>query len=82
MAITLEGNWKSGKAYDLHTVSSTHLGKDEFGHDRFDNTRSAMGELLYQLKYQHDKTKVSEIVTLLDGIGGIEWSEPRELIQK
>ena len=72
MAITLEGNCKSGKAYDLHTVSSTHLGKDEFGHDRFDNTRSAMGELLYQLKYQHDKTKVSEIVTLLDGIGGIE----------
>lgn len=72
MAITLEGNWKSGKAYDLHTVSSTHLGADEFGHDRFDNTRSQMGELLYQLKYKHDQSKVEEIVALLDNIGGIE----------
>ena len=72
MAITLEGNWKTGKAYDLHTVSSTHLGTDEFGHDRFENTRSKMGELLYQLKYKCDKTKVDEIVTLLDDIKGIE----------
>jgi competence protein ComFC len=72
MAITLEGNWKSGKAYDLHTVSSTHLGTDEFGHDRFDNTRSEMGELVYQLKYKQDQTKVDEIVRLLDSIKGIE----------
>lgn len=72
MAITLEGNWKSGKAYDLHTTSSTHLGTDEFGHDRFDNTRSKMGELVYQLKYKHDKSKVEEIVALLDEIKGIE----------
>jgi competence protein ComFC len=72
MAITLEGNWKSGKAYDLHTVSSTHLGTDEFGHDRFENTRSPMGELLYQLKYKYDESKVDEIVMLLDSIKGIE----------
>lgn len=72
MAITLEGNWTSGKAYDLHTVSSTHLGTDEFGHDRFDNTRSKMGELVYQLKYKGDASKVQEIVTLLDDIKGIE----------
>jgi competence protein ComFC len=72
MAITLDGNWKSGKAYDLHTTSSTHLGTDEFGHDRFDNTRSEMGELLYQLKYKQDKSAVEKIVALLDGIGGIE----------
>ena len=50
MAFTLEGNWKSGKAYDLHTVSSTHLGTDEFGHDRFENKRSEMGELVFQFK--------------------------------
>ncbi|PIT04029.1 amidophosphoribosyltransferase [Bradyrhizobium nitroreducens] len=72
MAINLDGNWKSGKAYDLHTVSSTHLGTDESGHDRFDNTRSEMGELVYQLKYKGDKSKVQQIVTLLDDIKGIE----------
>lgn len=72
MVLTLEGNWKSGKAYDLHTVSSTHLGIDEFGHDRFDNKRSEMGELVYKLKYQADPKVVEKIVALLDGIGGIE----------
>lgn len=72
MAITLEGNWKSGKAYDLHTVASTHLGTDEFGHDRFDNKRSEMGELVYVLKYKHDTSAVERIVALLDDIGGIE----------
>jgi len=72
MAINLDGNWKSGKAYDLHTVSSTHLGTDEAGHDRFDNTRSEMGELVYQLKYKADKSKVQQIVALLDDIKGIE----------
>lgn len=72
MAINLDGNWKSGKAYDLHTVSSTHLGTDEFGHDRFDNARSEMGELVYQLKYKGDKSKVQQIVALLDDIKGIE----------
>lgn len=72
MVITLEGNWKSGKAFDLHTVASTHLGVDEQGHDRFDNTRSEMGELVYQLKYKHDKNTVNKIVALLDKIGGIE----------
>lgn len=72
MVITLEGNWKSGKAYDLHTVASTHLGVDEFGHDRFDNKRSEMGELVYQLKYRYDKSTVDKIVALLDNIGGVE----------
>jgi predicted amidophosphoribosyltransferase len=72
MAITLEGIWKSGKAYDLHTVSSTHLGVDEQGRDRFDNKRSEMGELVYQLKYQYDQSAVPKIVALLDGIRGIE----------
>lgn len=71
MAITLEGNWHSGKAFDLHTVSSTHF-VDEYGHDRFENTRSKMGELVYQLKYRQDKSALRKIVKLLDAIGGIE----------
>ncbi|MGH6697508.1 ComF family protein [Sphingopyxis sp.] len=72
MAISLEGKWHSGLAFDLHTISSTHLGVDEFGHDRFENTRSEMGELVYQLKYRYDKASLSKIVSLLDKIKGIE----------
>lgn len=72
MVVTLEGNWKSGKAYDLHTVASTYLGPNEFGHDQFETTRSVMGDLVYQLKYQSDKSALPKIVELLDEIKGIE----------
>lgn len=72
MVIDLEGNWKSGKAFDLHTVASTHLGTDEFGHDRWETTRSEMGELVYQLKYRFDQSAVAKIIALLDKISGIE----------
>lgn len=72
MAITLLGNWKSGKAFDLHTVSSSHLGMDQYGHDRFDNTRSEMGQLVYELKYHFSREAIPRIVEMLDGIGGIE----------
>ena len=72
MVITLEGNWRTGKAYDLHTVSSAHLGIDQFGHDRWETNRSEMGELVYQLKYKQDVSSVDRIVTLLDQIGNIE----------
>jgi predicted amidophosphoribosyltransferase len=72
VVLTLEGNWKTGKAYDLHTVSSTHLGTDEYGNDRFDNQRSEMGELVYQLKYRRDSSTVGKIVALLDVFKNIE----------
>lgn len=72
MVFDLEGNWRSGKAYDLHTVASTYLGVDQFGHDRFENTRSEMGELVYALKYNADLSAVPKIMQLLDKISGIE----------
>ncbi len=43
MAHKLIGSWKKGLAFDIHTVESLYLGVDQFGHDRFDNTRSEMG---------------------------------------
>lgn len=72
MGYTLKGNWVSGTAYDLHTVSSEYLGQDEFGHDKYNNTRSEMGELVYQLKYKHDQSVVNKIVDLLQNIKGLE----------
>jgi len=75
MRYKLEGNWKTGIAYDLHTLSSQYLGQDKYGHDRYNNTRSEMGELVYQLKYQHNETVVSKIVDLLQSINGLEKME-------
>ncbi|MGH9336604.1 MAG: ComF family protein, partial [Vicinamibacteria bacterium] len=49
-------------ALDLHTVQSTFLGDDEYGRARFDTKRSAVGELLYRLKYKSDLTAARELV--------------------
>lgn len=58
----IAGKWTSGYALDIHTISSTHLGLNEYGHDVFDTKRSELGELLYRLKYNSDKSAATEIV--------------------
>lgn len=72
MTHKLVGNWSKGIAFDLHTLSSTYLGVDDLGHDRFENERSEMGELVFRLKYRQDESVVERIVTLLDAIKGVE----------
>lgn len=57
----IEGPWRDGYALDRHTVKSVYLGDDEFGHPRFETTRSEIGELLYKLKYTNDQTVIGEI---------------------
>lgn len=57
----IEGPWTAGYVLDLHTISSVHIGSDEFGHERWDTKRSEIGELLYRLKYRGDKSVLSEL---------------------
>jgi predicted amidophosphoribosyltransferase len=63
----LPGRWRYGFALDYHTVSSTYLGDDEYGHPLFDTQRSDLGELLYRLKYRSDASAIDEIVTVAAG---------------
>lgn len=73
MAIEIYGNWKKGFALDLHTESSEYLGVDEFGHDKFKTKRTKVGELLYKLKYQSDKSVIPEIInSVKSSIGKID----------
>lgn len=58
----IPGRWRDGYALDYHTLSSTYLGDDEFGHPQFDTKRSEVGELLYELKYRSDASAVAAIV--------------------
>jgi competence protein ComFC len=48
---TLRGPWTSGFALDWHTLSSTPIGNNAFGHMQFDTKRPPVGQLLYELKY-------------------------------
>jgi len=38
--VRIPGRWREGYALDLHTVQSTFLGDDAYGHARFDTERS------------------------------------------
>jgi len=60
------GKWREGFALDVHTLSSTPIGYNEFGHLQFDNKRSEMGDLLYNLKYNKDKNSVAEIANAVE----------------
>ncbi len=72
MTIELDGNWRKGRAFDVHTLSSTYLGQNEAGYAQWDSTRSEMGDLVYHLKYKQDMSMLPAIVALLDKIKGIE----------
>ncbi|TRZ57851.1 MAG: ComF family protein [Rhodocyclaceae bacterium] len=50
----IRGSWDQGWALDKHMAKSTYLGDDQYGHARFDNVRTEVGEATYQLKYQKD----------------------------
>lgn len=63
--VRISGLWRDGFALDLHTVSSTYVGDDEFGHARFETQRSPAGELLYRLKYHGDRSSLDELVEAL-----------------
>ena len=52
----IHGNWRAGWALDIHTLSSRPLPGG-----RYDTERTEFGELVFQLKYRHDRTKIQPI---------------------
>lgn len=60
--IPLHGEWDMGFALDTHVIESIPLGEDAYGHLRFENTRSPIGELLYQFKYNGRYDNLTEII--------------------
>jgi competence protein ComFC len=58
----IKGSWNEGYVLDLHTISSTMIGYNEFGHPEFDTVRSVLGEAIYRVKYKADKGVISAIV--------------------
>ncbi len=71
----IKGNWTSGYALDLHTLSSEFIGYNEYGHEQFDNEYSDMGELLNRLKYKSDKSVISIIVDIsVEFLKSKNWS--------
>ncbi|MFZ0636791.1 MAG: phosphoribosyltransferase family protein [Candidatus Acidiferrales bacterium] len=61
------GSWDQGYVLDVHTISSTMIGHNEFGHPEFDTVRSQLGELVYLVKYKGDKAVIRPIVETIVG---------------
>jgi predicted amidophosphoribosyltransferase len=77
--VKITGAWDDGYCLDRHTISSTMIGYNEFGHPEFDTQRSALGELIYRLKYKADVGSIPPIVeTAAHFIR--DWSLSLELI--
>lgn len=59
--IQINGSWDAGYVLDVHTISSTMIGYNEFGHPEFDTQRSELGEFVYRLKYKGDKSAIQPV---------------------
>ena len=57
----INGVWNLGYSLDKHTISSTPVGYNEFGHMQFNTIRPEAGEALFQLKYRSDFSQVALI---------------------
>jgi len=63
----IKGCWDQGYVLDVHTISSTMIGYNEFGHPEFDTLRSELGEMLYRLKYKGDKGTITPVAEAVAG---------------
>lgn len=73
------GRWREGFSLDFHTLGSIFIGYDEYGHPRFDTTRSEVGELLYRLKNRGDESAIPEIVLAIETLMNT-WKPPVEAL--
>lgn len=71
--MVLRGQWHAGFVLDYHTVSSTCIGYNEYGHPVFDTKYTELGKLLYRLKSGSDKSVVDEVVETVAGFVEMHW---------
>ena len=62
------GTWDEGIVLDNHMLKSVFWGYDENGKEKFENTRTEIGELIYKFKYQKDKGCLLQIMDLIRDI--------------
>lgn len=66
--IKILGEWNDGIVICNHMLKSVFLGYDENGNEKFENTRTELGELIYRFKYQNDKNCLSKIMDIVKNI--------------
>jgi predicted amidophosphoribosyltransferase len=64
------GTWNDGFALDRHTVSSTLTGNP---YDPWDTKRTALGQLLFELKYRNNVGAIQSIVDTVEDFIRNSW---------
>ena len=75
--IQVNGPWKSGYAFDVHTKESNFTGDNEYGHPTFKTKRSSLGQYIYELKYGQHLPVLDNIVNLI-----VDDADFKRFIQK
>ena len=66
----ISGHWDVGYSLDKHSISSVCIGNNEYGHPIFDTIRTEVGESLFQLKYNSDRSQLNILATqIVDSLG-------------
>lgn len=76
--ISIKGDWDDGYALDMHTISSDFIGYDDYNH--YQNERTPLGELLYQLKYHNNVAVVGDIADVAIEFIRFSWKIRIDLI--
>ena len=66
--IKIFGTWDEGIVIDYHMSKSVFLGYDENGKEKFENTRTEIGELLYRYKYKREQKCLNAIMEKVEKI--------------
>lgn len=61
----IDGPWTAGYVLDKHMLHSVYLGDDAHGQPQFQNTRTDVGEALFQLKYRCDPAHAAPLAQAL-----------------
>lgn len=75
--VKLDGPWKEGYAFDIHTIKSEYTGNNESGYATFNTIRSPMGQCIYELKYGQHLPVLEQIKKML-----LESTDLKKFIEK
>ena len=64
--VRIFGNWYEGFVLDNHMEKSIFLGYDKNGKEIFENTRTTLGELIYQYKYMQNTQAMNKIMLMIE----------------
>lgn len=63
--IPIKGTWDEGFSLQLHTLSSTLVGINEYGYNEYENKYSEIGKLLKQCKYNKNLTAIPKLARIV-----------------